>query len=204
MKIIYDIVQGSDEWKNLRLGKVTASRLSDVMSKGRGSSPSKTRHAYMMQLIAEKLTGEPQDNFTNQYIEWGNECEPQARSMYEFETGNNVDQVAFVDCENGFGVSPDGLIGESGLIEIKCPKSTTQIERYLKGEFPSTYKAQVQGQLMATEREWCDFVSFDPRISGEAQYFCIRVERDEKYITELDQGINDFLSEMNEILEKLK
>jgi len=90
------------------------------------------------------------------------------------------------------------------LIEIKCPKSTTQIERYLKGEFPSTYKAQVQGQLMATEREWCDFVSFDPRISGEAQYFCIRVERDEKYITELDQGINDFLSEMNEILEKLK
>jgi len=203
MKIIHDIVQGTDEWKELRLGKVTASKLADVMSKGRGGAPSKTRHAYMMQLIAEKLTGDPQDNFTNQYMEWGNECEPQARAMYEFETGNEVEEVAFIDCENGFGVSPDGLIGYDGLIEIKCPKTTTQIERYLKGEFPSTYRAQVQGQLLASERQWCDFVSFDPRITGPAQYFCVRVWRDEDYIKALQAGIENFLTEMIDILEKL-
>jgi putative phage-type endonuclease len=204
MQIIKNINQGTDEWHELRLGKVTASRLSDVISKGRGNAPSKTRASYMLQLAAERLTGEKEDSFSNKYMEWGNECEPQARSMYEFDSGNEVEEVAFVIHSDSFGVSPDGLIGDNGILEIKCPKTTTQIERYLKGKFPTEYKAQVQGQLLATNREWCDFVSFDPRISGEAQYFCIRVERDEEYISELFGKINDFVNELDEMMEKLK
>ena len=204
MNIITDIEQGTEEWKQLRLGKVTASRLSDVLSNGRGNAPSKTRASYMLQLAAERLTGESEDSFSNKYMEWGNECEPQARSMYEFDSGNEVDEVAFVVHSDDFGVSPDGLVGEDGLLEIKCPKTTTQIERYLKGVFPVEYKAQVQGQLFATGRKWCDFVSFDPRISGEAQYFCIRVERDEAYIKDLELKINEFVIELNEMMEKLK
>jgi len=204
MNIIRDIQQGSDEWLELRLGKITASKLSDVMSKGRGNAPSKTRASYMLQLAAEKLTGKPEDSFTNKYMEWGNECEPQARSMYEFDSGNDVEEVAFVEFDEWFGVSPDGLVGDNGLLEIKCPKTTTQIERYLAGVFPSAYKAQVQGQLIATGRDWCDFVSFDPRISGEASYFCIRVERDEEYMNELQEAIHTFKEELIEMMEKLK
>jgi len=204
MNIIRDIQQGSDEWLELRLGKITASRLADVMSKGRGNAPSKTKASYMLQLAAEKLTGKPEDSFSNKYMEWGNECEPQARSMYEFDSGNDVEEVAFVEHDEWFGVSPDGLVGDNGLLEIKCPKTTTQIERYLAGVFPPAYKAQVQGQLLATGREWCDFVSFDPRITGEASYFCVRVERDEDYLKELSAGILAFKDELIEMLGKLK
>lgn len=204
MRVISDIKQGSDEWLKLRLGKITASRLSDVMASGRGDAPSKTRASYMLQLAAELLTGTPEDSFSNKYMEWGTECEPQARSMYEFDSSNDVEEVAFVVATEYFGVSPDGLVGDNGLVEIKCPKTTTQIKRFLKGEFPKEYKAQVQGQLLATDRKWCDFVSFDPRISGEAQYFCIRVDRDEDYIKELQAGIDLFISELNEMMEQLK
>ena len=204
MKIIKGIEQGSDEWLLLRLGKVTASRFSDVMSKGRGSAPSKTREAYLYQLAAEILTGAPEDSYSNKYMEWGNECEPQARAMYEFETGNDVEQVAFIEMGEHIGVSPDGLVGDKGLLEIKCPKTTTQLKRFLSCEFPSTYKAQVQGQLWVSEREWCDFVSFDPRINGRSSYFEIRVERDEEYISELASGIDLFLNELHDILHKLR
>lgn len=204
MKIIRNIEQGSEAWAEIRLGKVTASKLADVMTKGRGTAPSKTRRSYMMQLAAEILTGVPVDNFKSSAMQWGNDCEPQARAMYELESGNDVQEVAFVDCEDGFGVSPDGLISDDGLVEIKCPNTTTQLERYLAGEFPKAYKAQVQGQLLATGRQWCDFVSFDPRINGAAQYFCIRVERDEEYLKELEQEINKFIEELNELLEQLK
>ena len=204
MQIITSMEQGSDQWLELRLGKVTASRLNDVMAKGRSNAPSKTRASYMLQLVAEIMTGKPEDSFSNKYMEWGNECEPQARSMYEFDSGNDVDQVAFVQVNDHFGVSPDGMIGDDGLLEIKCPKSTTQIERFLKGEFPKEYKAQVQGQLLATGRKWCDFVSFDPRINSDASYFCIRVERDEEYLAMLQDGIDLFIDELNEMIKLLK
>lgn len=204
MNIITDIEQGSEEWLALRLGKVTASRFSDAMSKGRGSAPSKTRQSYMYQLAAEILTGQPEDSYSNKYMEWGNECEPQARSMYEFDTGHEVQQVAFIEHDEYIGVSPDGLIGDNGLLEIKCPKTTTQIERYLKGGFPATYKAQVQGQLWVSKREWCDFVSFDPRINGDASYFKIRVERDEEYIDSLKQQVVMFAVELQNLIAKLR
>lgn len=205
MMIFNDIEQGTEAWHELRLGCLTASRFKDVMAKGRGNSPSKTREAYMMQLIAEKLTSEPQDTFTNSAMEWGNECEPRARAKYEIMNGVEVEQVGFIkpDFSDEIGVSPDGLVGENGLLEIKCPKTTTQIQRFLSGEFPSEYKAQVQGQLWISERDWCDFVSFDPRIDTEADYFCIRVERDEEYIKNLSAQCFDFIEEMRGILEKL-
>ena len=200
LEIIRYIEQGTEEWKRLRLGKVKASKLSAVIM----SKSSKTRASYMLQLIAERLTGQPEDSFSSKYMEWGNECEPQARAMYEFDSGNQVEEVAFVVYNDGFGVSPDGLVGDDGLLEIKCPKTTTQIERYLKGVFPADYQAQVQGQMLATGRKWCDFVSFDPRLSGSANYFCVRVYRDDEYIQKLKLKINEFLSEMNNLLEELK
>jgi len=203
MEIIRDMEQGSDEWKAIRLGKATASCFMKIMSKGKGSAPSKTRQSYMLQLAAEILTQQSQDSFINQYMEWGNECEPQARSMYEFNNNVDVEEVAFITLDEFVGVSPDGLVGDNGLLEIKCPKTTTQLERFLSGEFPSTYRAQVQGQLWVSEREWCDFVSFDPRINGSASYFEIRVKRDEGYIKLLGDEVRKFKDELDILLGHL-
>lgn len=204
MNIIYDIAQGSPEWLALRLGKVTASRFSDVLAKGRGNAPSKTRQSYLYQLAAEIVTGEPQDAFKSSAMEWGNECEPRARAAYELKNNCDVTECAFIEFSDKLGVSPDGLIGDSGLLEIKCPNTVTQIQRYLKGEFPTEYKAQVQGQLWVSERDWCDFVSFDPRINTSADYFQIRVYRDEDYIFNLATECSKFLDELAILVEKLK
>jgi len=203
MMKFHNIEQGSQEWLDLRLGKITASRFKDVFSSGRGSAPSKTRASYMMQLVAEIITGLPQNSFQNDAMIHGNECEPQARSNYELYTGVEVDQIGFVSFNDLVGVSPDGLVGREGLLEIKCPKTTTQIQRYLDSVFPPEYKAQVQGQMWVCEREWCDFVSFDPRINGEARYFCTRVVRDDVFIKDMTKKINIFIGELSEILDKL-
>ena len=201
MEIIKDVEQGTDEWLNLRFGWITASRFKDVMAGGAG----KTRKAYMYHLAAEILTGERAESYTNEYMEWGTQTEPQARAMYELDSGNSVDQVAFIRHDTlKAGCSPDGLIGESGLVEFKCPKTTTQIETFLSGKMPTTHVAQVQGQLWISEREWCDFVSFDPRINGEASYFCIRVERDEKKIKEIEQAVIKFQDDLFATLELLR
>lgn len=201
MQIIKEIVQGSEEWHELRREVITASRFKDVMSKGAG----KTRKSYMYQLAAESITGEVSENYTNDAMAWGTETEPQARAMYELESGNHVEQVAFIkhDTKN-VGVSPDGLINEDGLVEIKCPKTTTQIETFLSGKMPACHKAQVQGQLWISERKWLDFVSFDPRIDGDASYFCVRIERDEDYISELEKACDEFSVELNAMIKKLK
>ncbi|MFW0778395.1 MAG: lambda exonuclease family protein [Rickettsiales bacterium] len=204
MEIITDIEQGSEEWHALRYGWITASRFKDVMSNGRGGAESKTRKSYMLHLAAECLTDMRVEAFTNEHMEWGTQTEPQARSMYELESGNEVHQVAFI--RHGrlkAGCSPDGLIGDLGMIEIKCPKTTTQIETHLSGKMPAQHKAQVQGQLWVSGREWCDFVSFDPRINGSATYFCTRIERDEDYIAELSQKVESFEIELKELIGKL-
>ena len=202
MEIITDIEQGTEDWFNLRYGWVTASRFKDVMAKGQG----KTRKSYMYQLAAEAISDMRQETFTNEYMEWGTETEPQARQMYEFISGNVVDQVSFIKLneEKKIGCSPDGLIDCDGIIEIKCPKTTTQIETFLSGKMPTGHKGQVQGQLWISGRQWCDFVSFDPRIDGDASYFCVRVERDEDYIKELEAGCNAFHEELKEMILILK
>jgi len=202
IEIIKDIEQGSEEWHEMRLAVITASRFKDVLAGGQG----KTRFSYMRELAAEALTGEAAKLYSNEYMEWGVQTEPQAKSMYELRTGNSVEEVAFVrDSDfSGVGVSPDGLIAEDGLIEIKCPKTTTQIETFLSGDMPKMHKAQVQGQLWITGRSWCDFVSFDPRIDGAASWFCVRIERDQDYINTLQSKVLDFKNELDLLLTKLR
>lgn len=202
MEIVKNVDQGSDEWLAMRIGWITASRFSDVKAGGEG----KTRKSYMYKLAAEAITGELQESYSNEYMEWGTQTEPQARSMYEFESGNDVEEVSFVKWRQGhkIGISPDGLIGDNGGIEIKCPKTTTQIETFLSGKMPSCHKAQVQGSLWVTGREWWDFVSFDPRIDGKASYFKVRIERDEQYISELEEKCLKFEDELKQLIKQLK
>lgn len=203
MKIIKDIEQGSEEWHSMRLGKVTASRMADVISKGRGNAPSKTSETYMIELIAEMITGKAKPFFENDAMRWGTETEDQARAMYELNSGNEVKEVAFIEHSEHIGVSPDGLIGDDGLLEIKCPTSITQIKRALIGNYSADYKAQIQMQLWVSGREWCDFLSFDPRIDCEASYLLERVYRDEDYIAEMEVKTISFVKNMLEQLNKL-
>ena len=204
MKIIESCLQGSDEWLQMRLGKVTASRVSDVIKNGRGGAVSKTAESYMAELITEILTGESKPFFEDKAMKWGTETEPQARSMYEINNNFvDVKEVAFVEHNEFIGISPDGLIGEDGLLEIKCPNTTTQIKRALSDDYSSDYKAQIQMQLWVTERKWCDFVSFDPRLDCEASYLQQRVERDEEYIEKMKEKVYKFIEEMNKSIIKL-
>ena len=202
MEIITDIEQGSEAWLALRYGWITASRFKDVKAGGEG----KTRKAYMYQLAAEAISDMRQESFTNEYMEWGTQTEPQAREMYEFVSGNTVELVAFIKLseDKKTGCSPDGLVGEDGMVEFKCPKTTTQIETFLSGKMPTGHSAQVQGQLWVSGRQWCDFVSFDPRIDGEASYFCVRVERDEEAITEIADACDKFEIELTEMIQQLR
>jgi len=204
MNIIESCEQGSKEWLSLRLGKITASRVKDVLTKGRGTSPSKTAESYMMELIAEVLTGKSKPFFENDAMRWGTETEPQARAMYSVNNDfTEVREVAFVEHNEQVGISPDGLVGDDGLLEIKCPNTTTQLKRALSNDYSSDYKAQIQMQLWVTEREWCDFVSFDPRLECEAGYLQQRVMRDEDYIKEMKEKVNVFVKKMNELIELL-
>lgn len=203
--IIENIEQGTEEWHELRKGVVTASRFKDVLSQGRGSSPSKTRQSYMYELAAEILTGQVEFTEPNKYMAWGNEQEPMAREMYEFMTDNEVRQVAFIKHDSlNCGASPDGLVGDNGGIEIKCPKTTTQIETFLSGKMPSIHKAQVQGCLWLSEREFWDFISYDPRINGQSSFFKVRVERDEDYIKNLEQEIILFNDQLQDLINQLR
>ena len=204
MKIIREVEQGSADWHKMRLGKVTASRVKDVLSKGRGSAPSKTAESYMIELISEILTGQPKPFFENDAMRWGTETEPQARSMFEIKNDFiDVDEVAFIEHSDFVGVSPDGLIGDSGMLEIKCPTTTTQIKRALSGQYHLDYKAQIQMQLWVAQREWCDFVSFDPRLPESCGYLQERVYRDEEYIKSMESKINEFIDNMQLTIKTL-
>jgi putative phage-type endonuclease len=204
MNIIETCEQGSIEWLSLRLGKITASRVKDVLTKGRGTSPSKTSESYMMELIAEILTGNSKPFFENDAMRWGTETEPQARAMYAVNNDFvDVKEVAFVEHNEQVGISPDGLVGDDGLLEIKCPNTTTQLKRALSDDYSADYKAQIQMQLWVTEREWCDFLSFDPRLECSAGYLQQRVMRDEEYIEEMKVKVYAFVDKMNELINIL-
>ena len=204
MNIIETCEQGSDAWHKIRLGKITASRVKDVLTKGRGTSPSKTAESYMMELIAEILTGNSKPFFENDEMRWGTETEPQARAMYAVNNDFvDVKEVAFVEHNEQVGISPDGLIGDDGLLEIKCPNTTTQLKRALSDDYSADYKAQIQMQLWVTEREWCDFLSFDPRLECGAGYLQQRVFRDEEYIEEMKVKVYAFVEKMNELINIL-
>jgi len=192
------IVQGTPEWFAARLGKVTASRVSDVIAKtktGWGAS----RANYMAQIIAERLTQATADSYSNAAMQWGTDNEPLARAAYEFFTGADVAEVGFVDHPTiaMAGASPDGLIGEDGLIEIKCPNTATHIDTLLEGKVPEKYRTQMLWQMACTGRKWCDFASFDPRMPESMRLWTARVERDDKRIAELEEMVSAFLSELD-------
>lgn len=201
MQIIRDIEQGTKDWLDLRLGVITASKYKDVLSKGKGL----TRATYMRLLAAEAITGARVETFKNDAMAWGTEHETQAKSMYELMQCVDVEEVAFIKHDTlNTGVSPDGLVELDGLVEIKCPNTATQIETFLSGKMPASHKAQVQGQMWVSEREWCDFVSFDPRINGASSYFCTRINRDDEYIKNLELEVISFDSELQEMIDKLR
>lgn len=195
---IHECQQGSPEWFAARLGKVTASCFSDAMAGGQG----KSRKTYMIKLIAERMTGEPQNGYTNAIMDRGSEVEAQAREYYELLNDCPVRQVGFIERDKNIGASPDGLVGEDGMIEIKCPLSHTHIRYIIDARLPTTYKKQVQGQLWVAERKWVDFVSYDPRVY-QKPFFCERVYRDEDYIKELQINIYTFVADMQKLMEQL-
>ena len=199
------IEQGTVEWHMQRLGKVTASRISDVLSKGK-SGESSGRKNYRTELVVQRLTGVPGESFTNAAMEHGTLTEPKARTAYEVESGNFVEQVAFIDHHTiaNFGCYPDGLVQIDGLIEIKCPNSNTHIEYLSDGKPPTKYIPQMQCQMAVTGRQWCDFVSFDPRLPDDLQLFVVRLERDQEYIEAMEAEVKKFLSEVDEMFTKLK
>lgn len=190
--VIY-VEQNSDEWFAARLGRATASRFYDVMTTIRSGEPA-ARKNYRAELAAERLTGARQDSFTSSAMIWGTETEPLARLRYSLATGNEVEECGFFAHETIMaGASPDGLIGTDGLLEIKCPNSATHIATLRKQDVPYQYYWQVMGQIWITGRDWCDFVSFDPRMPPNAQLFIKRVFRDEERISDLESTVKDFL-----------
>lgn len=189
--------QGSDEWFAAKRGKITSSEFSKVLNKETG------RGLYMRKLVAERLTGITQDGYHNDIMERGKEVEQQARIYYEELNGYKVKDVGFVAKDDYVGASPDGMVGDDGLAEIKCPNSTTHIDTLLRGKMPTGYTPQVQGQMWVCDRKWCDFISFDPRLK-KRPFFCIRVYRDEKYIMVLSAAVEQFKKELQEIIKQIE
>lgn len=200
-----NIVQGSPEWLALRAGKVTASRVADVIAKTK-TGVAATRAKYAGELIAERLTGVPAERYTNGAMAWGTEKEPEARKAYEFYRDTDVAEVAFVlhPTIADSGASPDGLVDVEGLLEIKCPETHTHIETLLNKAVPSKYVTQMMWQMACTGRKWCDFVSFDPRLPESMQFFCQRVHRDEAMIAELEREVVVFINEVRGKVAELR
>lgn len=192
------MIQGSDEWKAARCGKVTASRVSDVIAKTK-SGWGAGRANYMAELIAERLTGSPAEGFTNAAMQWGTDNEPLARAAYAFYVGVAVTEIAIVPHPKiaMTAASPDGLVGDDGLVEFKCPNTATHIETLLGGSVPQKYITQMMWQMACTGRKWCDFVSFDPRLPESMRVFTKRVLRDEPLIAQLEKDVEAFLAELN-------
>lgn len=196
--------QRSPEWFAARLGKVTASKVADVIAKTK-TGYSTSRENYMAQLICERMTGQKQESFTNAAMEWGTETEPLARAAYEALNNVLVDEVGLIDHPSipMSAASPDGLVNDDGMLEIKCPNTATHFDTLLTGKMPSKYMPQVQWQMACANRIWCDFVSFDPRAPEGLQLFEQRIYRDDKYILELEAEVNKFLEELEARIEKL-
>ena len=201
-----ELEQRTDEWFEARLGMVTASRISEVVGKTSSGGYSSSRANYMTDLILEKITGKQVEKFSSQAMEWGTEKENDALNVYGFHSSNNVNLCGFIRHNeiDGAGASPDGLIGEEGLVEIKCPNSATHLKTLLNGKIAKKYILQMQFQMACTGRKWCDFVSYDPRFEGNMTIFIKKVDRDDKLIDGLNKEVLLFINEMDEKIKKLK
>jgi putative phage-type endonuclease len=196
--------QRTDDWFAARLGKVTASRVADVIAKtktGYGAG----RANYAADLVVERLTGQKASSFTNAAMEWGTEQEPNAKAAYAAKTGILVEDVGFIDHPTVAmsGASPDGF-AEEGLVEIKCPNTATHLEYIFDGKPPQKYVTQMQWQMACAGKPWCDFVSYDPRLPERLQLLVVRVPRDDDYIKMLEQEVTTFLQELDDKLNKLE
>lgn len=206
MPLIEDLEQRTPEWLKMRIGMATGSRIADVMAvRKRGEGELESRRRYKYDLVIESLTGLTADTYVSTAMEWGTENEPLARAAYEMANDVEVELVGFAihDKINRFGASPDGLVGANGLIEIKCPNTATHIDYLLNGVVPTEYQPQMLAEMACTNRQWCDFVSFDPRLPKKHRLFVRRFHRDEKRIAEMEKAVEQFLVEVDELLERL-
>lgn len=197
---VFDMEQGSPEWYQTRLGIVTASEFKTVMAEGRTrGSDSVGRRTYMLKLIGERLTGDPMYRYQNDHMERGHEQEAEARDMYVFLTDLEPRQVGFIRNDK-IGCSPDSLIGDDGMLEIKTKLAHLHLEVLLDDKVPGEHMAQIQGQLWVAERQWCDFVSYCPRLP----LFAKRVFRDEAYIERIRKAVDLFEREMATLMEAVQ
>ncbi len=194
--------QGTEEWLAERAGKVTASALSNVMM----AKTTAGYQNYMAQLICERLTGQPVETFKSAAMEAGTETEPQARAFYELETGFDVVECGFIPHATlaNSGASPDGLIGDLGLVEIKCPQPAKHIKNLMGGTIDKAYRLQMQWQMACTGREWCDFVSFNPSFPDHLQLHISRVDADAEMQAEITEAVTSFLAEVDAKIRALE
>lgn len=199
------IEQGTQEWLQERCGKVTASRIADLMARTK-TGWGATRANYMAQLVAERLTGTVAPSFTNAAMIHGTETEPEARRAYEFFVDRDVQQIGFVPHPSieMAGASPDGLVADDGLLELKCPNTATHIETLLSGTVPDKYLKQMQFQMACTGRQWCDFASYDNRMPERMRLFVRRVDRDAEAIAEIEREVSAFIGELDGKVEALR
>ena len=196
MIIHENLIQGTPEWLQVKAGKFSCSTFSDLFAK-------ETTQAYqgaINDVVYGKLTGEPVESFSNDIMKRGNEMEPFAREAYEIETFNKVNQVGFIELNEWVGYSPDGLIGDDGLLEIKCPKHSTLIEYHLSQKIPTKYYWQMLGGMYVTGRLWCDYYVYHPKLKP----LLIRLERNEADIKLLEQKLNEVIEIAKQRIEKLK
>jgi putative phage-type endonuclease len=200
-----DLEQGTEEWKLARVGHITASRFADAIAKTR-TGWGASRANYMAELICERLTGEPYPQYTSPAMAWGSQCEPRARAAYSFAKDCDVIETGFVKHAHieSFGCSPDGLVGTEGLCEYKCPNSATHIDTLLRGVIPGDYITQMMAQMSVTGRQWCDWVSFDPRLPQQMQLYIRRVKRDDKLIEIMERQAVEFLAELDDKVKQLR
>lgn len=195
---VFNVEQGTPEWFACRSGIATASCFSNVLATIK-SGESAERRNYRARLVVERLTGKTTKTFQNDAMRQGTEREPDARAAYESHTGRFVDSVGFMRHDTiEAGASPDGLIDEDGLLEIKAPELATHLEYLQSASEPSKYRAQIQGQMWISDRQWCDFVSFNPDFPPPLQLVIRRVQRDEKYIAGLALAVSLFMAEVHE------
>lgn len=197
--------QRTDTWFAARVGRVTASRVHEIMATLKDGKPAAARANYMADIVLERLTGKRAEGFSNDAMDWGTQTEPQARAAYSAKTGELVTEVGFVNHPTLMaGASPDGLVGDDGLVEIKCPTSSTALETLFTQKIAKKFIDQMQWQLLVTGRAWCDFCSFDPRLPEHLQCYIQRVPRDNKRIAELEETVAKFLEEVDAQVKTLQ
>jgi putative phage-type endonuclease len=202
---ILTMEQGSPEWFAARCGVVTSSKFSDVMAKGRGNEPSKTRLTYMKELACERITSKVQESYSNAWMQRGTELEPQARAMLELDKGFDVELVGFIKMNEDIGSSTDGLIGDDAVLEIKCPKHTTHLDYLLDNNSLYTdYKTQVQGELFVTGRKKAYLCSFHPDFPSGKDLIVLEIERDDAFIKTLETEIYTFVHELKKLVKQIK